>query len=48
MSAIWQLIITENMVKHLNQNELSLFIDTLEDTTDEVLSNFDVVWEGDK
>jgi hypothetical protein len=48
MTAIWQLTITENMVKHLNQNELSLFIDKLEDTTDEVLSNFDVVWEGNK
>jgi hypothetical protein len=48
MTAIWQLTITENMVKNLNPMELSLFIDTLEDTTDEVLSNFDVVWEGNK
>lgn len=48
MNAIWQLTITENMVKHLDQNQLSLFIDALEDTTDEVLSNFDVILEGDK
>jgi hypothetical protein len=40
---IWQHTITQNMVDKLNDNQLSLFIDSLEDSIDEIYSNFDVI-----
>ena len=41
--AIWQHTITQGMVGKLNDNELSLFIDSLEDSIDEIYSNFEIV-----
>jgi hypothetical protein len=40
---IWQHTITQDMVGKLDDNQLSLFIDSLEDSIDEIYSNFDVV-----
>ena len=40
---IWQHTITQGMVGKLNDNELSLFIDSLEDSIDEIYSNFEIV-----
>ena len=45
---IWQHTITQGMVGKLNDNQLSLFIDSLEDSIDEIYSNFDVVSTTEK
>ena len=46
--AIWQHTITEDMVAKLDDNKLSLFIDSLENSIDEIYSNFDVVSTTEK
>lgn len=45
---IWQHTITQGMVGKLDDNQLSLFIDSLENSIDEIYSNFDVVSTTEK
>ena len=45
---IWQHTITQGMVAKLDDNQLSLFIDSLENSIDEIYSNFDVVSTTEK
>ena len=43
---VWQFLITDNMIEHLDMNELSLFINSLEDNIQEICGNYDVEpWE---
>jgi hypothetical protein len=43
---VWQFTITDNMIEHLDMNELSLFINSLEDSIQDICSNYDVEpWE---
>jgi len=43
---VWQFLITDNMIEHLDMNELSLFINSLEDSIQDICSNYDVEpWE---
>ena len=39
---IWEFKISKNMVEHMDQNELSLFINSLEDSIEEICGNYDV------
>jgi hypothetical protein len=42
----WQFTITDNMIEHLDPNELSLFINSLEDSIEEICANYEVEpWE---
>ena len=42
----WQFTITDNMIEHLDMNELSLFINSLEDSIEEICANYEVEpWE---
>lgn len=43
---VWQFTITDNMIEHLDPNELSLFINSLEDSIEEICANYEVEpWE---
>ncbi len=43
---VWQFTITDNMIEHLDMNELSLFINSLEDSIQDICGNYDVEpWE---
>ena len=39
---IWQSQVTEEMVSHLNQHEVSLLVEALNDVVAEVCENFEV------
>lgn len=42
----WEFKISEDMVSHLDINELSLFLNALEDSIEEICANYDVEpWE---
>jgi hypothetical protein len=43
---VWQFIITDDMIEHLDPNELSLFINSLEDSIQDICINYKVdPWE---
>jgi len=43
---IWEFIVTGSMINHLDVQELSLFINSLEDSIEEVCHNYNVEpWE---
>jgi hypothetical protein len=43
---VWEFIVTDNMISHLNPNELSLFITAMEDSIEEICGNYNVEpWE---
>lgn len=43
---VWQFTITDNMINHLDINELSLFVNSLEDAIQEICGNYNVEpWE---
>lgn len=39
---VWEMVLRELQVKHLDENELSLFYNSLEDAIQEVLDNYEV------
>jgi hypothetical protein len=39
---VWQSIITEDMVKHLNEQEISLLVEELNDTVAAIAENYEV------
>jgi hypothetical protein len=42
----WEFKISENMISHLDTNELSLFLNALEDSIEEICANYNVEpWE---
>ena len=42
----WQFSISDNMIKHLEIEELSLFLNALEDSIEEICGNYNVEpWE---
>jgi hypothetical protein len=46
MSVVWEFKITDNMITHLDSNNLSLFINALEDSIEEICTNYEVEpWE---
>lgn len=43
---VWEFIVTDNMINHLDINELSLFITSIEDSIQEICGNYNVEpWE---
>jgi hypothetical protein len=42
MAVIWGVEVTENMVKHLNSNEISLLCDSLSDAVQEICKSYEV------
>ena len=42
MSLVWEFKISDNMVEHMDQNELSLFLSSLEDSIEEICGNYEV------
>jgi hypothetical protein len=39
---VWQSTITEDMVKHLNDHEISLLINELDDTVAAIAENYEI------
>lgn len=42
MAIVWEFKITGNMLKHMDDNEVSLFFNALEDSIEEICANYDV------
>lgn len=42
MRTIWELTITDEMIKGLSQSEVSLLLNELSDVTNEVLNNYEI------
>jgi hypothetical protein len=39
---VWEFVISDNMITHLDPNEFSLFINSLEDSIEEICANYNV------
>ena len=46
MAIVWEFKITNNMLKHMDDNEVSLFFNALEDSIEQICETYDVEpWE---
>lgn len=46
MAIVWEFKITNNMLKHMDDNEVSLFFNDLEDSIEQICETYDVEpWE---